>query len=351
MRKAARRAGPGSDSTAAVRASERNLLTYVADGHVNAHLMPDGGTRMSITNSQAAPLGLLLMYAMDMFTDMGEKPTTLTPAVDSRVTDAGWTVRGYLTASDAVFGKGAPLGRGERVYYGFVAQDDSGRFVAVVRGTHGLAEWIEDAKFVPIPHPTIAGATVEQGFWDIYAGMELVATDGSAIGSSAASGIPQLVGAGPLLVLGHSLGSALATYLSLDLAKGALGGRVSACLFASPQTGDTAFAREYDATLADYRVFNYVLDVVPRVPLGLGYATLPRTTVLQPATSEAVIRVDVSCNHHVICYSAMLDFEATQAPGVVRTDDDKQCAACILGPETASPTMAKLLAGIAGGMS
>jgi len=51
-----------------------------------------------------------------------------------------------------------------------------------------------------------------------------------------------------------------------------------------------------DLTIMDYRLFNYILDIVPRVPLGLGYSPLPRRTVIQPATAEAIIRVDIGCN-------------------------------------------------------
>ena len=304
---------------------------------------------MAITNSQAAQLGLQLMYAMDMYTDMGDTPTTVTPDVDDRVKAANWDVKAYIVGDDAVIRDDKTLGGGDQVYYGFVAQNtqDRSQFLAVVRGTHGIIEWIEDAEFVPIPHPNLKnGETVEQGFWGIYSSMSLVDPTGAVIEDRAATGIPQVVGEGNLMVIGHSLGSTLATYLSLDLAMGPIGPKVSACMFASPQTGDALFARTYDTTLTDYRVFNYVLDVVPRVPMGLGYVTLPKATVLRPATAEASIRVDVLCNHHVICYSAMLDFEASQVTGVVKTDDDKQCAACILGPETASPTMAKILAGM-----
>ena len=119
--------------------------------------------------------------------------------------------------------------------------------------------------------------------------------------------------AGPVTVVGHSLGAALATYLALDLARGGLGTRVSACLFASPHTGNQAFVELFDKTITDYRLFNYILDVVPRVPLGLGYSPLPRRTVIQPATAEANIRVTIECNHHVICYCAMLDYEGNHA--------------------------------------
>src|SRR6202034_4599795 len=66
-------------------------------------------------------------------------------------------------------------------------------------------------------------------------------------------------------IVGHSLGAALATYLTLDLTRAGLRARVSACLFASPRTGNQPFVTLFDQTIADYRLFNYMLDIVPRV--------------------------------------------------------------------------------------
>ncbi len=101
--------------------------------------------------------------------------------------------------------------------------------------------------------------------------------------------------------------------------------------------------------LTDYRLFNYILDVVPRVPLGLGYSPLPRRTVIQPATAEANIRVTIECNHHVICYCAMLDYEGTMRATTPVPQGEADSATCILGPETGAPSLAKqLVSAIAG---
>ena len=173
--------------------------------------------------------------------------------------------------------------------------------------------------------------------------MRLISPAGAPLGVLA-SAIADAAGPTAIVtVVGHSLGSALATYLTLDLARGGLRDRVSACLFASPHAGNQAFVDLFDRTIADYRLFNYILDIVPRVPLGLGYTPLSRRTVLQPATAEASIRIDVSCNHHVICYCAMLDYEGTMQATDPVPAGEASSAACILGPETGSPSLAKKL--------
>jgi pimeloyl-ACP methyl ester carboxylesterase len=217
-----------------------------------------------------------------------------------------------------------------------------------IRGTDGFVEWVEDGEFLLVPYAPMqalpAGSTtvhVEQGFWGIYASMQLIDPSGAALGPLAPA-VATLAGpAGPVTVLGHSLGSSLATYLTLDLARSSPGARVSAILFASPHTGDQAFVTLFDKTVSHYRLFNYILDIVPRVPMGLGYQPLPQRTVLQPSTAEAVIRMDVGCNHHVICYCAMLDYEGTVNATNPVPAGEEGSAACILGPETGDPSIAK----------
>jgi len=287
-----------------------------------------------ITDQQAVGFGLLAMFAEDMYAGaIG----SLNPPADSRIVVSGWTVVGYLTAHDALFPqKGAssqrlsfdPL---KRVFFGFVARNnaDPTSYVAVVRGTEGLVEWVIDAEFLLISHPRHPGVQVEQGFWNIYQTMSLAdPATGRTTYQNAAEGVAQIVGAGTVTVTGHSLGSALATYFADDLAE-RLGAKVSACLFASPRTGDQAWTDLFVTTVSQYCLFNYILDIVTHVP-SVGYAALPNATVIQPATAQAGIRLDIFCNHHVICYCAVIDYAAeTAAP---KTAQDADCVACITPP-------------------
>ncbi|MFZ0150916.1 MAG: hypothetical protein WAM72_21745, partial [Xanthobacteraceae bacterium] len=297
---------------------------------------------MALTDKQAAAFGLLAMYAEDMYA-VG----TLNPPADPRIAAAGWTIEGYLTAHDALFPpKGAPQKRlsinpTSRVFFGFLARSntDASSHVAVIRGTDGIVEWIIDAEFLLIPHPRHPMVQVEQGFWNIYQTMSLANPQtGGTTHQNAAEGVANTVGTGTVVVVGHSLGSALATYFTDDLAE-RLGSRASACLFASPRTGDAAWAALFASEVTEYRLLNYVLDIVTHVPT-LGYTTLPNATVIQPATAQAGIRLDIFCNHYVICYCAMIDYaDAMAAP---TTPKDTSCKACI-GP----PPMSDAAKGLA----
>lgn len=311
---------------------------------------------MPISDTEAVKFGLLVMYAEDMYAQGETKPNN-----EPRIAQAGWETIAYLTAKDAILPKRSSLLPGQRkliefgdvVFYGFLARNlaDPSLYAVAIRGTSGLAEWIIDADFIPIPNPREPGTKVVRGFWGIYESMNLVDLEGNVLNNAAADGIANIVGTGQVTVAGHSLGSALATYLSLDTARH-LGQRLSACLFASPQTGDPAWAALYDNTVSDYRLFNYVLDVVPYVPFdlpdaGIRYATLSRATVIQPSTAQADIRLDIGCDHHVICYCAMLDYEFTKSAHLL--PEDQPLWACVIGPRkmSANAEMAMALAVLA----
>jgi triacylglycerol lipase len=225
--------------------------------------------------------------------------------------------------------------------------------VVSVRGTDGFAEWAEDGQFLPIPYnPPISlpggGPTpvVEQGFWGIYGTLQLADPAGSLLGSLA-SALPTLLKpTDQVVVAGHSLGAALATYLTLDLVRGPIGGRVSGCFFASPHPGNAAFATLFDQTVNSYQVYNYIFDIVPRVPpRQAGYVSLPKLKVIQPGAAQADIRFDVGCNHHIVCYLAMLDYAQTMTAINPVPAGEEGSVTCIKGPNNGQETVAKSMIG------
>ncbi len=306
--------------------------------------------------TDAVDYGLLAMVAEDMYS--ATAPTgsqeSLYPTPDPRIAAAGWTVAAYLTAQDAVLPqRGAAvrtmgIDHGRRVFYGFLARSAAApparpSYVTAIRGTEGFVEWVIDAEFNPVPHPRYPKARVEQGFWSIYQTMSLADwTTGVTTHQNAAEGVEKLIGANPVVVTGHSLGSALATYFTDDLAA-RIGARASACLFASPRTGDATWTGLFNSHVRSYQLYNYIIDLVPHVP-SLGYATLPKTTVLQPDAAQADIRLDLLCNHHVICYCAMIDYQKTQTAMTPAPAQDASEWACVIGPCSPLPNSAKALA-------
>ena len=149
---------------------------------------------MPLSHSEAVPFGLLAMFAEDMY---DAAPGTLAPPADIRIAAAGWKVVAYVTAQDVIIPpKASPdqtlhINHSSRVFYGYVAQNvaDPTSYLAAIRGTQGIIEWLIDADFIPIPHPRYPNARVEQGFWSIYQTMSLADLAGVTTSQNAAEGI------------------------------------------------------------------------------------------------------------------------------------------------------------------
>lgn len=314
---------------------------------------------MPITDAQAVEFGLLGMYAMDMYRiarDGGklEVPSRVTAAATAE--GLGWMAVGLVFGHDRIDLPGPFAGDGVEVCYGYMLRKGE-EFVVALRGTDGLVEWLENGLFRPTVYQRVDAAPiadlpaagrqllVEQGFRQIYGTLVLKApADGAGV--PLADAVAARVGAAQrVTVVGHSLGAALSTLLAFELA-GTLGDRLSACLFASPKVGNQAFADLFEARVRDYRLFNSVIDVIPLVPHGLGYVALARVTLLSPLSSASRISFGPDCNHHVICYCAMLDYERVQRELPFIPDVERPSARCILGPEVGGPSVAKALASL-----
>jgi hypothetical protein len=288
----------------------------------------------------AANYAPLVMYAWDMC-DLG--PRSPAVHVDARIAARGWTVVGYLSGDDDTYAAGdsirsTVMGQGDRVWYGYVATNAAGQAVVAVRGTDGAEEWGDDLDFYMIDYSTPGGgALVDRGFFNIYASMWFHPTNNLAAGGPAIAGIKNALAGKSVMVLGHSLGAAIATYVTLDLNRN--GCPASACLFASPKTGNRKFVDFFEATVSNYDVFNYERDLVPMVPVAdilhlSKYETLRQAKSIPAAGAGATVCDNPACNHHLICYTALLDV-ATYKREMANpnlTDGDRECAACVSVP-------------------
>lgn len=229
-----------------------------------------------------------------------------------------WEYLGSIYARNALF-IGKQIQVGEPVWFGFVAKykgdpsDAIDHYVVAFRGTHARIEWLEDAAAVLVPHPV--SGLVEHGFWGLYT----TATFGNR---PAAVGILEMLGTqGPkprtVTFVGHSLGAPLATYLARDVAAASQHQSpnltlVQAALFASPKPGDAHFALDFDKLIGhdNYAVYNYLRDVVPRLPpglpFGLGFQNLANVVVIKPSDGKAKIADNIVCNHSAESYAALL---------------------------------------------
>ena len=189
---------------------------------------------------------------------------------------------------------------------------ESSEAVIALRGTEGIKEWVLDASFGTKPCPFLASAgCTEDGFTDMYESVAIgTAADAPKLVASLA-GLPWKQPIETVTVCGHSLGGALATLATLDIAVNAPAPyhNVTSYTYASPRTGNVAFAAKYNQMVANtYRVANE-LDVVPRLPLFppyehvMGEFDLKPYTVLPP---KFLVQPNPYCEHILSTYLYLL---------------------------------------------
>src|SRR5271166_6632447 len=317
----------------------------------------------NLSKDDYAKFALLVIYAWDMC-NLDQDPAS--NAFDGRITTDGWTVQGIITGRDNVIAtapsakQGVPqqaAGLRQSVIrpgldfrrYRYLASKD-GMYAAVIRGTDGAEEWIDNFVFIAEQRAEFPGR-VEGGFSDIYLSMQYRPVAGGPT-VNLVDGIQAAVGAADVLVLGHSLGSTLAECLAYQLADAnSLGpARVGAIMYASPKLSDHDFVAAFDSRATNYIVINFEHDVVPRVPpfdithFDL-YRPLPYVYTITDETALASVNpLDKACCHHLIDYIAMLSPAVFAQSVPAWTPDEKQCAKCLLTPADLVDLAAQALA-------
>jgi triacylglycerol lipase len=146
--------------------------------------------------------------------------------------------------------------------FGIVAKN--GDTVAVVfRGTQRAEEWLKDFDAEHVPYQPVAGfGTVHDGFQKIY----------DTTAASVRAGLAACGTRTRTVLIGHSLGAALAVLCAPDVAKNAAqGDPPEVHSFAGPRTagpdrGASLFAEQFDKAIpACYRMVNH-WDIVPHLP-------------------------------------------------------------------------------------
>jgi len=193
------------------------------------------------------------------------------------------------------------------VSFGFVAQDPVGNVVVAIRGTEGILEWVQDARFLAVKCPFLAGAGLtEDGFTAVYESLRTARDAGSARLVDALPGMafPQSVTS--LTICGHSLGGALVTLLALDVAANTTFSRPNAYTYASPRTGDPSFADTYNQVVPSTARIANRFDLVPKLPLPPLYEHVLGLYELNPMLK---IKLDLLCQHHLTTYLYLLSLQ------------------------------------------
>jgi hypothetical protein len=203
-----------------------------------------------------------------------------------------------------------PLRALDIVSFGLVVQEPGGNVVVAIRGTDGIKEWVQDAKFLAVRCPFLAGGGLtEDGFTAVYQSLRVTRDANSNRLVNALPGLPFPKPVTSLTICGHSLGGALATLLALDVAANtALGRDVMAYTYASPRTGDPSFADTYNQVVPNtIRIANR-LDIVPKLPLPPLYDHVLGIYDLNPMLK---VKLDILCQHHLTTYLHLLSLQTS----------------------------------------
>ncbi|KAJ5782957.1 hypothetical protein N7457_004731 [Penicillium paradoxum] len=179
---------------------------------------------------------------------------------------------------------------------GYIAVDNTNEAVVLAfRGSYSVRNWIADVTFFHTNPHLCHGCLAELGFWTSW---KLVRDDIMQQLKDAFSQNPGY----ELVIVGHSLGAAVATLAAADLrGKGYPSAKLYA--FASPRVANRALAEHITAQGNNYR-FTHTNDPVPKLPLlSMGYVhispeywiTTPDNTTVSTSQIE-LIEGDVSFN-------------------------------------------------------
>lgn len=246
-------------------------------------------TSATFSIPEALKLGQFVLAAYDLFT-ANDPPNFVPPD--------GYSLVSKIYADDIT--DGVP----DYKVFGFVARSGSDAVVAI-RGTEGVFEWIMDFRFQLVPFPYVNAGRTEQGFTDFYSTFHTASDSTSprvldALRALTADGTVKT-----LRITGHSLGSALATLLAIDVAGNGVFASPIVYTFASPRVGDKVFAGTYDSLVKDSLRIANINDIVTQLPpLFAGYLHVDAEV---PINSDDRTKHTVSCWHALRTYLNTLD--------------------------------------------
>ena len=154
------------------------------------------------------------------------------------------------------------VGRKIDVFFGFLLESDEDS-ILVFRGTQRTAEWIGNVYAVQEDY---INPQTGESLGRIHTGFRRIA-DG-IINPLAVDAVKEINPNKPCYVSGHSLGSALATILALDIALAVprLQPQLQVYVYASPRVGNPEFVNNYAQILPNtFRITN-LADPIPTMP-------------------------------------------------------------------------------------
>jgi triacylglycerol lipase len=166
----------------------------------------------------------------------------------------------------------------------------AGPGILALRGTFTLEEWLEDVEAVLVPSLIPDMGQWHAGFRELYLSIRASVIEAA------------FHTAGPLRIVGHSLGAALACYAAADVAQHGFHASVEGVTFGGPRCGDATWASAFNHLVpACLRVVN-LGDLVPHVPLPPLFRHVGQDLPVQGGFHLN----DVTFAHHLVTYQVGL---------------------------------------------
>ncbi|XP_057960136.1 lipase-like [Malania oleifera] len=152
---------------------------------------------------------------------------------------------------------------------------DLNAIIIAFRGTqeHSIQNWIEDLywKQLDLNYPGMPDSMVHHGFYSAYHNTTIRPGVLNAVKRA-----KQLYGELNIMVTGHSMGGAMASFCGLDLAVNHKAQNVQVMTFGQPRIGNAAFASYYSQVVPNTIRVTNEHDIVPHLPPY--YAYFPQKT-------------------------------------------------------------------------
>lgn len=167
-----------------------------------------------------------------------------------------------------------------------MALDTTNRAIILsFRGSYSVRNWISDVEFPFVDPGLCDGCLAELGFWSSW---DLVRDSITTVLNKTVAAHPDY----ELVVVGHSLGAAVATLAATDLRTRYAHPSATLYAFAAPRVANPALAKHITAQGNNYR-FTHTNDPVPKLPLlAMGYVHVsPEYYITAP--NNATVSTDV----------------------------------------------------------
>lgn len=256
---------------------------------------------LGFSKKEMIELGQLVNIAYELFNG-GKKPQNPNPEFPADFVP-GYTPIRNLQGVDNIHRK-------TKEFYGHLSwlDADPGTLVISIRGTSDAQEWIDDAKFELVDYSDNKEyGCVELGFKEIFSSFTVSKPGGEY--SPLDEFLQSEAGIKKIIVVGHSLGSSLATLVAFDADVSGYAEQVQLLTFASPLTGNAKFVKAFQARIKDsVRIVNHP-DIVPRVPPEIfGYRHVWHELEINSKDNPG-IKHSILCYHSLLTYLHVLDEE------------------------------------------